>query len=317
MGNVCNLLNKGFLLKLKNNSLNLEKKEQIKETETKLILLLEKELVEPFLVVSENRIDNSKREKVYSPFVLSLIGLFLFELQENNKIKSLCTKIYEKIINTVNIEGIYNFYGNSDYYYDLDTTAVTNSFIYKYSKVIKSKDTILSSLFEKQNEPGGISTWINREDNNLDWFVNLNIYTFLKSLGIKNDKLFSYLKKNSKEFFVKGSQNYTNTLFPTFFICFYYNSGFLSKSDFNRFINLNLLNNGSQNTNEILSLGINLLLEKNLNSLPNNYIDALCNNWQEEICYFNSSKANYTSRLLNITVALYLLKNLRSKLCLM
>ncbi len=281
---------------------------KIKDFQDELLDFLDDKLINNFEICSENSISNNSSRKLYSPFLLSLIGIVLSTLTET-AIRILLQKIYKKLISTPNNEGLYNFYGNSEYFYDVDTTAEVSTFIFNYSQKLPNKDNILQQILGNQSDQdGSILTWFNRSKNNVDWFVNFNVFILLKLLGCNDDKLIKYLRNNAINFYKNGSQYYDDISLSLFMISFYRDLKLISQKDF--FI--------PQNQIKIYIKKNNLITENfkdftSFDSVKNNkniLLDQLHENWAKDILYFNSSKAFYTATELNAAITLYLLNKM-------
>lgn len=281
---------------------------KIKDFQDELLDFLDDKLINNFEICSENSISNNSSRELYSPFLLSLIGIVLSSLNET-AIDILLQEIYKKLISTPNNEGLYSFYGNSEYFYDVDTTAVVNTFIFRYSQELPNKDNILQQILGNQNDQdGSILTWFDRSKNNVDWFVNFNVFILLKLLGCNDDKLIKYLRNNAVNFYKNGSQYYDDISLSLFMISFYRDLKLISPKDF--FIPQNQIKIYIKKNNLITE---NLKDFTNFDSVKNNkniLLDQLFGNWKKDISYFNSSKAFYTSKVLNAIITLYLLNKM-------
>ena len=281
---------------------------KMKDFQNEMLDFLDDKLTNNFEICSENSI--SSVNKIYSPFALSLIGIILSSLNETS-IDILLQKIYKKLLSTLNKAGIYNFYGNDEYFYDVDTTAGVNTFIFNYRQELPDKNNILEKISGNQNDQDGfILTWFNRSRNNVDWFVNFNVFIFLRILGYHNERLFMYLKNNVEAFLINGSRYYADVSLPLFMIFFYQDRNIINEQDFMipKYMKVNKLSSKEN----ILSLALRYLNKDNMEykTEKNVLLELLYDNWAKDIRYFNSSAAFYTSTELNAAIALYLLNKM-------
>jgi hypothetical protein len=284
----------------------------IKTLQSNLIDFLNLKICSPYEVCSENSIIDNGSNKIYSPFLLALIGIILLPMRSNKNISFLAQKIYEKLSVTENNDGLFNFYGNKEYYYDADTTAIVNTFLFDYCRKIPNKTKTLQLILENRNDhDGSIYTWANKENNNTDWFVNLNVYVFLKKIGSHDNNLITYLKNNAENFCNNGSRYYKDISIPLFMMYFYADQKFIDDNDLSisKYFNIN---EKLSNDNMILS-GLTFL-RKNKKSMTeyDDLLKLLNENWNHEVQCFNSSKAFYTSTELNAAISLYLLNKMES-----
>lgn len=281
---------------------------KIKDFQDELLDFLDNKLINNFEICSENSISNNNSRKLYSLFLLSLIGIVLSNLNET-AINILLKKIYNKLLPTPNNEGLYNFYGNSEYFYDVDTTAVVSTFIFNYSQKLPNKDNILQRILGNQNnQDGSILTWFDRSRNNVDWFVNFNVFIFLKILGYHNEKLCMYLKNNMGTFLNNGSRYYADLSFPLFMMFFYHSRNIISEQDI--IIPKYMKADKKLSKENIFSLGLTYLNNMEYKNREDVLLKLLYKNWAKDIRYFNSSRAFYTSTELNAAITLYILNKM-------
>ena len=100
--------------------------ENIQDSELSIIYSIIEQMVERDF---QNCFTNYKTERFYSPFILGLIGIFLF-IARDSKLNDILKKIEIKLLSTYNTNGLYNFYGTKNYSSDVDTTSIVNAFIY-------------------------------------------------------------------------------------------------------------------------------------------------------------------------------------------
>lgn len=282
----------------------------MKTLQSKLIDFLNSKIYNNYEVCSEISIIGKDSNKIYSPFLLALIGIILLPLRSNKKINILAQRIYEKLLDTPNNDGLYNFYGNKEYYYDVDTTAIVNTFFFDYCRKIPNKTKTLQLILENKNDhDGSVYTWIDRENNNIDWFVNFNVYIFLKKIGYHENKLIDYLKNNAEKFCNNGSRYYRDITIPIFMMYFYVDQKFIDNNDINISKYFNIIDKLS-NENVIL-LGLAFLRKNKKHTTEFDGLLKLLNeNWHYEVRCFNSSKAFYISTELNAAISLYLLNKM-------
>ncbi|MEI7868465.1 MAG: hypothetical protein WCI11_11285 [Candidatus Methylumidiphilus sp.] len=296
--------------KVEQNMMNLFKTQQsIKTLQSTLTDFLNLSLCDTYELCSENSIIDKSSKNIYSPFLLALIGIILLPMRNNKNIDILAKRIYEKLSVTENSDGLFNFYGNKKYFYDVDTTAVVNTFLFDYCQIIPNKIKTIQLLLNNKSDAGSIHTWIGKENNNIDWFVNFNVYIFLKKHGYHENRLTYYLKNNIENFYNHGSRYYKNITIPLFMMYLYIDQKHIDDNDFiiTKYFNFNenILNN-----NMILS-GITFLCKNKKNMTECDDLLQLINeNWNHKVQCFNSSKAFYTSTELNAAISLYLLNKM-------
>jgi hypothetical protein len=280
------------------------------ELQNKLIEFIKGKICNEFEVCSKIFYDSIEKESIYSPAFLGLIGSVLHQTPIND-LKPILNIITEKIHNTPNVDGMYNFLGDSNYFYDIDSTVIVNNYLLESGeneKFIKKIDTILDSLRTTNN---GFYTWINKESNNLDWVVNLNVFVFLKK--VKNKKYVgqhSFLLDQLPNYLEKGSKYYPDNNLPLFFLLLYFNNGILSDDEFKCFSSIHSkYSNSNQN---ILSLCCRLLLKQNSYLDLNEMNESIYTLWLVDVKYTASSTSYYVSDVLNAAIALYLLNKLNS-----
>lgn len=141
-------------------------KQSIKTLQSNLIDFLNSKICNDYEVCSEISIIGKDPNKIYSPFLLALIGIILLPLRSNKRINILTQKIYKKLSDTANNGGLFNFYGDKEFFYDVDTTAIVNTFFFDYCREIPNKTKILQWILENQNDhDGSVYTWIDRGNN--------------------------------------------------------------------------------------------------------------------------------------------------------
>lgn len=285
-------------------------KQNMKTLQSKLIDFLNSKICNNYKVCSEISIINKNPNKIYSPFLLALIGVILIPMRSNKNINSLIQRIYEKLSDTANNDGLFNFYGNKEYYYDVDTTAIVNTFFFDYCRKIPNKTKTLQLILENKNDhDGSVYTWMDRENNNIDWFVNFNVYVFFKKMGCHKNMLIDYLKNNAENFFHNGSHYYRDITIPLFMVYFYLDQKFIDNNDINISKYFNIIDKFSNEN--VLLLGLTFLRKNKKNTTELDELLKLLNeNWHHEVRCFNSSKAFYTSTELNAAISLYLLNKM-------
>jgi hypothetical protein len=285
-------------------------KQSIKTLQSNLIDFLNLKLCNPYEVCSENSIIDNSPNKIYSPFVLALIGIILLSMRSNENINILAKRIYEKLLITENNDGFVNFYGNKEYYHDTDTVAMVNTFLSDYClKLSNKKEVIKLILKNKNSQDGSIYTWIGKENNNVDWFVNFNIYIFLKKMGHHENRLITYLKNNAENFYKNGSRYYKDIAIPLFMMDFYIDQNIIDDADLD--ISKNFIISEKISNNNVILLALTFLRKNKKNMTEcGDLLKLLNENWHHEIQCFNSSKAFYTSIELNAAISLYLLNKI-------
>lgn len=276
---------KDFLMKRKNRNIVI--------IENELFNQLEKMLINNFESCS---IALSSVNKFYSPFVLALIGIFLNQTKHKRK-EPLLKKIETKLNETHNNFGIYNFYGDDKYFYDVDSTSIVNTFfLLRNCKTLNYHNHVLKTLTKNKSfEDNGLQTWLNRDKNNIDWFVNYNYFIYSYLLNEPNSFIEKYLITEKENFIQTRSNYYSNIYFPSFLVAF-------NNVEFNVEISLldKLLYDDDKN---LFHYGINILNGK----FEQASIDQLQYLFNSDYYYFNSKKGYYSSKELNSAILLYLI----------
>lgn len=240
-------------------------------------------------------------DKFYSPFILALIGIFINQIKQR-KFETFLEAIEKKLNETPNMDGIYNFFGDLNYFYDVDTTSVVNTFfILKQCKPSSYHLKIINTLSENRDiEGNAIQTWLNKPNNNVDWFVNYNFYLYTHVFN-KSDSLVKEYLLNEHECFLKdGSRYYSNICFPSFFTEF-------NKREFKLLLPFKS-HNISYDNNSLFHIGLSIL--------NNNITELNSDSLKQFVCsnqvYFNSSESFYFSQELNAAIIIYLINKINN-----
>lgn len=233
----------------------------------------------------------NKENKFYSPFILGLMGILLIQ-SKDDKVTDILDSIETKLLNTHNKNGIYNFYGNDTYYYDIDTTAIVNIFfLLKNSKNAEYHKNIITQL--KKNidvNENLLKTWINRDRNHIDWFVNYNFLTYTILADLKDAKIEKELKLRKGDFLKNGTRYYNDISFPLFYIIF-------NLAEFG--IDFSFESHTNSKTKNLFQYGTEYIIKQKRKQITDNWLNS------NEV-YFNSSKERYSSTELGATILLYL-----------
>ncbi len=234
----------------------------------------------------------NRENKFYSPFILGLMGIFLIQ-SKDDKIIDVLNSIETKLLNTHNKNGIYNFYGNDIYPYDIDTTSIVNIFfLLKKIKNIEYHKSIISKLKKntRKNEKL-LKTWINRDRNYIDWFVNYNFLTYTILAGLKDEVIEKELKLKSGDFLKNGTRYYNDISFPLFYITF-------NLAEFG--IDFSFQSQSNADIKNLFQYGTKYItMKQKTEQITENFLN------RNEV-YFNSSTENYSSIELNASILLYL-----------
>ncbi len=240
-------------------------------------------------------------DKFYSPFILALIGIFLNQTKQI-KFEPILTSIENKLNETSNSYGIYNFYGDDQYFFDVDTTSIVNTFfLLKQSKSLEYHEQIINSL--KNNRMNGtkaIQTWINRPRNNVDWFVNYNFYTYTHIYKKPDLLIEDYLLNEQVDFLKNGSHYYSNIHFPSFITKF-------NEKEFNLNLSFNKINISRDDTN-LFDFGLNILND----IFTEINFDKMLKLYNSNQVYFNSKKGYFSSQELNAAILLYITNKIKN-----
>lgn len=233
----------------------------------------------------------NKQKKFYSPFILGLMGIFLIQ-SKDDKVTDILNSIETKLLNTHNKKGVYNFYGNNTYYYDIDTTAIVNIFfLLKKAKNAEYHKNIITEL--KKNIDVNeklLKTWLNRDRNHIDWFVNYNFLTYTILADLKDEIIEKELKVKTENFLKNGTRYYKDISFPLFYITF-------NLAEFG--IDFSFTSQTNYETKNLFQYGTEYIINKKTKQITDNLLNS------NEV-YFNSSKEHYSSIELGATILLYL-----------
>jgi len=233
--------------------------------------------------------------KFYSPFILALIGIFLNQTKQG-KFESLLTAIEKKLNETSNSNGIYNFYGDEQYFFDVDTTSIVNTFfLLKQSKPLEYHEQIINTLLNnRMKDAKAIQTWLNKPINNVDWFVNYNFYIYTQIFKKPDLLIEEYLLNKKADFLKNGSHYYSNINFPSFIVEF-------NNKEFNTNLSFGKINISTDDTN-LFQYGLSLLDEP----FTETHFEKLLHIYNSNQVYFNSRKGYFSSQELNAAILLYL-----------
>ncbi len=249
-----------------------------------------------------NCIDSSQpTHKFYSPFILALIGIFINQLKQK-KYDTFLEAIEKKLNETPNINGIYNFFGDLDYFYDVDTTSVVNTYYFlRQCKPAPYHISVINTLKENRDMgSNAIQTWLNRPNNNIDWFVNYNFYLYTHVFNNPDGLVKEYLLNEYDCFLKNGSHYYTDICFPFFLTEF-------NKKEFK--LLLTLKNHKiSYDNNNLFHIGLNILNNYSIGINSDVLKQFFCSNQ----VYFNSSKKLYFSQELNAAIIIYLINKINN-----
>ena len=242
-----------------------------------------------------------------SPFVLSVAGIILFQASGVAPILDL---IIDKIRSLHSYKGIYNFYGDDTYHYDVDTTASTHTLLKLTSRKNNREESLVEDILGMQDdESGAVWTWFDREPNRIDWFVNYNVHSYLTLTGDENRNLRNYLTENMHSFIESGSHYYRDIDFPLFLIMIHRHLHDDSLAE--RVYSRSMGRAKPPSTSSILSIALKYFFhQENEFFNPQKLIDRIQKVWKRDTVYFTSSSAVYTSRFLNSAIALFLIDKL-------
>ncbi len=246
------------------------------------------------LIFNNSSSIDSKGNKavISSTFVGALSGLLL-QLNANHPIVQMrLSELTDYLLGQLDLNGLLKFYSDRECPYDLDTTAVGYHFLIDR---IKSRGEIhrIRKVFmrNKCKETGAYRTWINRPNNNIDYMVNINIYTLFQRCGIHDSSLERYLIQNVNKFINNGSHYYKCIEFPLFLISFY-------KSQ-------NLRLNNNRLILKLISDSRNTILRQYIFRLKDTYSRQKHESIDRDLTfqqYFNSSSKSFHSKLLDLTI---------------
>ena len=253
------------------------------------------------------RSDDADSVVATSPFVLSVAGIILFQA---SGVDSILDLIIDRIHILHSRKGIYNFYGDDTYHYDVDTTASTHTFLKLTSRKSNREENLVEDILGMQDdESGAVWTWFDREPNRIDWFVNYNVHSYLTLTGVENEDLRNYLTENMHSFIKSGSHYYRDINFPLFLIMIHRHLH--DESFAERVCSRSMRGAKPPSTSNILSIALRYFFHQKYEGFnPQEVIDRIRKDWERDTVYFTSSSAVYTSRFLNAAIALFLIDEL-------
>ena len=175
-----------------------------------------------------------------TPFITALAGLMLLKMDSNHIAQPHIDQTRTALIRNLSCNKMARFFNDLSCPFDLDTTAIVNLFLiesgaYSDSDIQSLIESIKNNQYMPQNPDspcvGAFYTWIDKNPNHVDFFVNVNVYVFLSRMGLHNKPLAGYLTRNIENFLLNGSRYYKNVEFPIFLLAFYFNSGLISIND--------------------------------------------------------------------------------------
>lgn len=165
-----------------------------------------------------------RQDTLSSPFVSSIAATVLLTLPGNSLRNDILLETTEYLMNAMDRNGLIGFAHPNHHRYDLDTLACVYSFLYRFTpELITSRLNNILEFFldNKCRETGAYYVWIAKERNNIDYFVNVNIGMFFKTIGFEDPTLDEFLFANAYEFVDKGSHYYQDVSFPLFLAFLY------------------------------------------------------------------------------------------------
>lgn len=246
---------------------------------------------------------DSNRIVQSSPFIAA-IATRIFSLLPAHPAKSIILNNTIQYLSTATDKsGRIGFLHPNIHRFDLDTLALVHGCLHDIGNKINADQlsNIIDIIFQNQNiESGAFYTWINKENNNIDYMVNLNISFFLNLLGYDDDRLIQYLAENANNFIVKGSHYYRDTTFPLIILSFY-----------EKYYNFEYLHGNTKQIVEYIlnhHLAINKL--EKLNTLINSRIHSLYDYCPLGIQCFYSRDGSYYSHIIDQLLIIHSFCNL-------
>jgi hypothetical protein len=260
------------------------------------------EIVASNSVFKENCYSIDKNANIiylFSPFILALTGIINSKLPSNDinaRYQNSLIIYFNKLINNSEIMGHFSL---NERYRDIDTIATILIFL-KLQNINdeNTNDNFNNILANKSKTNKGYYTWINRQNNNIDYFVNMNIYILFQMLRYYDKDLNDYLECHLANFIRLGSHYYEDIVFPVFLILFYFTENIIDTEDKRvRFILSEVLSDKCLN-NKLLSI------LKQTKMMRNTDFSLLLKSHFNQ--YFNSSSKRYGSYMLDAFFNAYL-----------
>jgi hypothetical protein len=175
-----------------------------------------------------------KEEVLSSPFVSSIAARILFTFPGHSFRDSILLKTKGYLLNVMDENGLVGFVDPNRHHYDLDTLACVYDFLYRFQPeltALRINKVLKFFLENKCYKTGAYYTWIDKKKNNIDYFVNVNIRIFFKTIGFRDAALDEFLFSNTCEFIDKGSHYYQDISFPVLLAYLYLNEARFTSQD--------------------------------------------------------------------------------------
>ena len=177
---------------------------------------------------------SGQEETLSSPYVSSIAARVLLTLPDHPLKNDIILKTKEYLLNVMRPTGLIGFIEPNEHRYDLDTQACVYNVLFRFGseQIISKVNNIVKFFLEnKCNQTGAYYTWVNKEKNNVDYFVNINIRMFFKTIGIQDPTLDKYLLASAYKFIRSGSRYYRDLSFPVFLTYLYINNEGLTRQE--------------------------------------------------------------------------------------
>lgn len=152
-----------------------------------------------------------------SPFVLAIAGHLLLHLPDSEVRNKMLRQTGEFLESVLTKDGLVGFLHPNAHRYELDTVSFVHSFLMKlYGKRAIDRFRSMHRVYKenKDKRSGAYLTWLDKQENRIDWVVNLNIRATFCLAEMNDPSLNSYLLFNADRFLQQGSYYYRDISFP-------------------------------------------------------------------------------------------------------
>jgi hypothetical protein len=158
-----------------------------------------------------------KEEILSSPYVAAIAARILMTMPSHNIKNEILVDAAKYLMGCMDENGLIGFLYPNHHRFDLDTLAVCYAFLYEMDRCkIEDRLPAILDIFSKHKDAktGAYFTWIEKDNNNIDYFVNMNVRFFFWTIGKEDNDLDNYLISNLDDFINNGSPYFRDISFP-------------------------------------------------------------------------------------------------------